>query len=71
MASEKNHSSAAEAETLLPADCNQNVYEDQSTGAELTRKDINRVAWRSCCYRPPLTMSGCRRRAGCTVYCPH
>ena len=47
MASEKNHSSAAEAETLLPADCNQNVYEDQSTGAELTRKDINRVAWRS------------------------
>lgn len=23
------------------------MYEDQSTGAELTRKDINQVAWRS------------------------
>lgn len=48
MASEKTHSSAAsQAETLLPADCNQNVYEDQTTGADLTRKDINRIAWRS------------------------
>lgn len=26
---------------------NENVYEDQSIGAELTKKDINRVAWRS------------------------
>lgn len=48
MVSEKTHSSAADkAEPLLPADCNQNIYEDQSTGAELTRKDINRFAWRS------------------------
>lgn len=48
MASEKTHSSApAQEETLLPADCNQNVYEDQTTGADLTRKDINRIAWRS------------------------
>lgn len=48
MVSEKTHSSAADkAESLLPEDCNQNIYEDQSTGAELTRKDINRFAWRS------------------------
>lgn len=26
---------------------NDNIYEDQSIGVELTRKDINRVAWRS------------------------
>ena len=28
-------------------DSNDNIYEDQTIGAELTRKDINRVAWRS------------------------
>lgn len=33
-------------ETLLNG-VNENVYEDQSIGAELTKKDINRVAWRS------------------------
>ncbi len=33
-------------ETLLTG-VNENVYEDQSIGAELTKKDINRVAWRS------------------------
>ncbi len=33
-------------ETLLTG-VNENVYEDQRTGAELTKKDINRVAWRS------------------------
>lgn len=31
-------------ETLLTG-VNENVYEDQSIGAELTKKDINRVAW--------------------------
>ncbi len=30
-------------ETLLTG-VNENVYEDQSIGAELTKKDINRVA---------------------------
>ena len=33
-------------ETLLTG-VNENVYEDQNIGAELTKKDINRVAWRS------------------------
>ncbi len=33
-------------ETLLSG-VNENIYEDQSIGAELTKKDINRVAWRS------------------------
>ncbi|MCV5002887.1 PTS system mannose/fructose/sorbose family transporter subunit IID, partial [Escherichia coli] len=33
-------------ETLLTG-VNENVYEDQSIGAELTKKDINRVAWRA------------------------
>ncbi|VTN11953.1 PTS system N-acetylgalactosamine-specific transporter subunit IID [Raoultella terrigena] len=33
-------------ETLLSG-VNENVYEDQALGAELTKKDINRVAWRS------------------------
>ncbi len=48
MVSEKIHSSATDkAPPLLPVDCNQNIYEDQSTGTELTRKDINRFAWRS------------------------
>lgn len=28
-------------------DSNDNIYEDQRIGAELTKKDINRVAWRS------------------------
>ena len=32
-------------ETLLSG-VNENIYEDQSIGAELTKKDINRVAWR-------------------------
>ncbi|EAA0659425.1 PTS mannose/fructose/sorbose transporter family subunit IID [Shigella flexneri] len=33
-------------ETLLTG-VNENVYEDRSIAAELTKKDINRVAWRS------------------------
>ena len=37
---------SAPEETLLSG-VNENVYEDQSLGAELTKKDINRVAWRS------------------------
>ena len=37
----------AESETTLLTGVNENVYEDQSIGADLTRKDINRVAWRS------------------------
>ena len=37
----------SENEETLPTGVNENVYEDQSIGAELTKKDINRVAWRS------------------------
>ncbi len=37
---------ADKEETLLTG-VNENVYEDQSMGADLTRQDINRVAWRS------------------------
>ena len=48
-------------ETLLTG-VNENVYEDQSIGAELTKKDINRVAWL-------LTTNVCRLLAGCTVCC--
>ena len=36
-----------ESETSLLTGVNENVYEDQQIGAELTKKDINRVAWRS------------------------
>ncbi len=52
-------------ETLLTG-VNENVYEDQSIGAELTKKDINRVAWR---YKRLLTTNVCRLLAGCTVCC--
>lgn len=37
-------SQAIEPENIT---ANDTVYEDQKIGAELTRKDINRVAWRS------------------------
>ena len=37
----------SESEETLLTGVNENVYEDQSIGAELTKKDINRVAWRS------------------------
>lgn len=36
-----------ESETSLLTGVNENIYEDQQIGAELTKKDINRVAWRS------------------------
>ncbi len=55
-------------ETLLTG-VNENVYEDQSIGAELTKKDINRVAWLPCCYKRLLTTNVCRLLAGCTVCC--
>jgi PTS system N-acetylgalactosamine-specific EIID component, Man family (TC 4.A.6.1.4) len=35
-----------EASSLLTG-VNENIYEDQQIGAELTKQDINRVAWRS------------------------
>lgn len=37
----------SESEETLLTGVNENVYEDQRIGAELTKKDINRVAWRS------------------------
>lgn len=37
----------SETEETLLSGTNENVYEDQNIGAELTKKDINRVAWRS------------------------
>ena len=55
-------------ETLLTG-VNENVYEDQSIGAELTKKDINRVAWRSMLLQASLTTNVCRLLAGCTVCC--
>ncbi len=54
-------------ETLLTG-VNENVYEDQSIGAELT-KDINRVARRSMLLQASLTTNVCRLPAGCTVCC--
>ncbi|WP_429821843.1 PTS N-acetylgalactosamine transporter subunit IID [Enterobacter bugandensis] len=38
---------ASVSEETLLSGVNENVYEDQTIGAELTKKDINRVAWRS------------------------
>lgn len=37
----------SDSEETLLSGVNENIYEDQSIGAELTKKDINRVAWRS------------------------
>ena len=37
----------SENEQTLLTGVNENIYEDQNIGADLTRKDINRVAWRS------------------------
>lgn len=37
----------SESEETLLTGVNENVYEDQNIGAELTKKDINRVARRS------------------------
>ena len=48
MASNQNTlANVAESETTLLSGINENIYEDQNIGADLTRKDINRVAWRS------------------------
>lgn len=38
---------AENEERNLLTGVNENIYEDQTIGEELTRKDINRVAWRS------------------------
>ena len=40
-------SNTTENEETLLTGVNENVYEDQNIGADLTKKDINRVAWRS------------------------
>lgn len=39
--------SVSENEETLLTGVNKNAYEDQSTGIEPAKKDINRVAWRS------------------------
>lgn len=63
-------------ETLLTG-VNENVYEDQSIGAELTKKDINRVAWRSMLLQSVFqlrTYAGFRlvvRSAACSEKDPH
>lgn len=40
-------SSVSNTEETLLTGVNENIYEDQHIGADLTKKDINRVAWRS------------------------
>ncbi|MFP1528523.1 PTS system mannose/fructose/sorbose family transporter subunit IID [Escherichia coli] len=64
-------------ETLLTG-VNENVYEDQSIGAELTKKDINRVAWRSMLLQASFNYerlyAGSRlvvRSAACSEKDPH
>ncbi len=62
-------------ETLLTG-VNENVYEDQSIGAELTKKDINRVAWRSMLFKRLLTRTYAGfwlvvRSAACSEKDPH
>lgn len=50
-----------EQETLI-TDENDNIYEDQMIGAELTKQDINRVAWRSMLLQASFNyerMQGC------------
>lgn len=57
MASEKS----VPAASTLTAD-QENVYEDQTTGAELTRKDINGMAWRALLLQASFNyerMQGC------------
>lgn len=60
---------SAPEETLLSG-VNENVYEDQSLGAELTKKTLTASPGGPCFYRPPSTMNVCRLQAGCTVCCP-
>ncbi len=56
-------------ETLLTG-VNENVYEDQSIGAELTKKRYQpRRSGVPCCYKRLLTTNVCRLLAGCTVCC--
>lgn len=56
-------------ETLLTG-VNENVYEDQSIGAELTKKDINRVAWRSMLLQASFNYERMQASgSGCTVCC--
>lgn len=57
----------SETEETLLSGTNENVYEDQNIGAELTKKDINRVAWRSMLLQPLLTTNVCRHQDGCTA----
>lgn len=55
-------------ETLLTG-VNENVYEDQSIGAELTKKISIASPGVPCCYKRLLTTNVCRLPAGCTVCC--
>lgn len=60
----------SESEETLLTGVNENVYEDQNIGAELTKKDINRVAWRSMLLQASFNTNVCRPPAGCTGCCP-
>lgn len=53
-------------ETLLNG-VNENVYEDQSIGAELTKKISIASHGVPCCYRLLSTTNVCRLPVGCTV----
>ncbi len=57
-------------ETLLTG-VNENVYEDQSIGAELTKKISTASPGVPCCYRLLSTTNVCRLPAGCTACCQH
>lgn len=58
-------------ETLLTG-VNENVYEDQSIGAEARRKKISTASpGVPCCYRLLSTTNVCRLPAGCTACCQH
>lgn len=60
----------SESEETLLTGVNENVYEDQSIGAELTKRILTVSHGVPCCYRPRLTTSVCRPPAGCMGYCP-
>jgi hypothetical protein len=59
----------SESEETLLTGVNENVYEDQSIGAELTKKILTASPGAPCCCRPRSTTNVCRRPAGCMVCC--
>jgi PTS system N-acetylgalactosamine-specific IIC component len=60
----------SESEETLLTGVNENVYEDQNIGAELTKKILTAWPGVPCCCRPRSTTNVCRHPAGCTVCCP-